>query len=170
MAYASRTPDHLRLESGDSVKIRDGDSWWTYHPLLGVYSNEEDPALSEDIGSEALLILDPSPLIKESRFKVLGREMIAGREAIRLRGEGRHGVLTSRLGEDPRLALAAQSLEYAVDVERGLLLREAKLFEDRPVWCREIIEIEFDEDLPRDTLSRYEARAASPSRFRRRRT
>lgn len=147
------TPARIRLERGESVKVRDGELWWAYHPISGVYSNEEDPSLREDIGSEALLILNPSELVGAQRFEVLGRETIAGREAIRLRGQPRPGVaslsLRAMAGE---MDFGVPTLDYAVDAERGLLLREAKLFENKPYWQREVVEIAFEEDLPPETF------------------
>jgi hypothetical protein len=60
--------------------------------------------------------------------------------------------------------IGTPTFEYAVDAERGLLLREGELFEDRPYWQREVVEIAFDEDLPPDIFEppQDERRVAGP--------
>jgi hypothetical protein len=146
------TPARIRVERGESVRVRDGELWWAYHPMSGVYSNEEDPSLKEDVGSEAMLMLDPSQLVGAYRFQVLGRETIAGREAICLRREPTAGVSSHSLTRARAARMAFGTFEYAVDRERGLLLREAELFEDKPYWRREVVEIAFDEELPPETF------------------
>jgi hypothetical protein len=146
-------PVRLRVEREGSVGVRDGASWWYGHPAHGWYSNEDDPSSQAQIGDEALLLLDPSPLVGALRFEVGGREMIAGREAFCLRGKLRVNPVHPFALRYLQVGIVPpDEFEYAVDAERGLLLRQTVLVNGDPYWRREVAEIAFDEEFPEDTF------------------
>jgi len=149
-------PDRFRTERDDPLRgpelgISDGERWWMYAREYGPDSNEADPAVGSGIGDEAELLLDPSPLLAPLRFEALAQEEIAGREAIRLHGSPRpgrhHSFALMRLGH------GVSEIELAVDRERGILLRQALLLDERPYQVTELVEVAFDESFPAETFT-----------------
>jgi diguanylate cyclase (GGDEF)-like protein len=184
-------PDRFRVESGRSVgddlqkhdlEIRDGERWWRAHRLGSdsewqspEWLSSQEPTIAKGwIGDGCDRLLDPWPLLADmlrtaGACEPLGREMVAGREAIRLRwtrpvdeepevfpsvvgGEliGHSMTGPGRLGSV--IPLGVSEVEVAVDAERGVLLRSA----ESDIWCWgrqvEFVEVVFDEPLEPDTF------------------
>jgi outer membrane lipoprotein-sorting protein len=149
-------PDRLRTERDDPLRgpelgISDGERWWMYDREYRPYSNEDDLSVGSGIGDEAEFLLDPSPLLAPLRFEACGREQIAGRSAIRLRGSARpgrhHSFALMRLGH------GVSEIELCVDRERGILLRQALLLDERPYQVTELVEVAFDESFSAETFT-----------------
>jgi outer membrane lipoprotein-sorting protein len=148
-------PDRVRQETqgdarGAEIGVRDGRRWWHYDPEDGLMSNEDDLSVGSGIAEQRSVLLDPAGLLGALSFEPRGRTMVAGREVIVLRATPRAGV------DDDfhlhQLALGADEYEFAVDVERGILLRAASLIEGEEFAVQEILDVAFDEEFSPDTF------------------
>jgi outer membrane lipoprotein-sorting protein len=143
-------PDRVREETQGDIGVRDGRRWWHYDPEDGLMSNEDDLSVGSGIAERRSVLLDPAGLLGALSFEPRGRTTVAGREAIVLRATPRAGIEHEFALH--QLASGAEEYEFAVDVERGILLRAASLIEDEAFAVHEILEIVFDEEFPPDTF------------------
>jgi len=146
--------DRVRIERsdphGDFYSVRVGERWWSYHPIQGAISNEDDPSVhlgsTDDVGA----LLDPALLLGRLDFEPIGERMGAEREGIVVRA-------TLRELEDPHrqghyLPEGADDFELLVDVERGILLRLEARLDAGPFMILELTEAHFDETFPDDVF------------------
>lgn len=165
---AAVNPCRLRKESISSdgrrldLAVYDGGVWWRYSAAARVAeTNAPMPSLPPEYnarfsphpftpGDAVYQILDgeyaiiaapwlnPSHLLYCWRLDPAGRTALAGREAIRVRGEANHD-------NGPRYWWEKiNECELLVDAERGTLLRLAGIVDGREVAGHEVTAIEFD--------------------------
>jgi outer membrane lipoprotein-sorting protein len=148
-------PDRVRTEAeGDArtaeIGVSDGRRWWHYDPEDGLTSNEDDLSVHSGIGERLNILLDPAGLLAALTFEPRGHTTVAHRDAILLRATPRAGV--QHEFDLHQLALGADEYEFAVDVERGILLRAASLIEGEEFAVQEILDVAFDEEFSPDTF------------------
>ncbi len=142
--------DRVRVERsdahGDFYSVRVGERWWSYHPLVGATSNDDD--LSVRIGGTEELgpLLDPALVLGSLDFERIGERQGAGRDGVVVRA-------TPRELEDPYrqghyLPDGADDFQLLVDAERGILLRLEARLDGEPFMISEVVEVHFDETLP----------------------
>jgi outer membrane lipoprotein-sorting protein len=141
-------PDRLREESGESVLVQVGSTWWSYDPQIGARTNGEAPDHGHGIRLHGLL--DPAVLIADHEFAVRGWTSQAGRRALRTEAVPRPRSIVLAHSARPYGELP---VELLVDAERGVLLRRTDLVDGEPLALTEVTAIEFDEALPADTFA-----------------
>jgi len=131
-----------RVEQEDRLRVRDGDTWWHYDAVHGAMSNEEEPQVgSGGHGLEDLL--DPAPLVGTHDLD-LGAAIDVGGRA------GRRVTVTPRPFPDDRYQMIggagriATEVEWAVDDERGVLLRVTSRLDGQPYHVKELRDLAFD--------------------------
>jgi outer membrane lipoprotein-sorting protein len=146
--------DRVRIERSDPhggfYSVRVGERWWSYHPISGAISNEDDPSVRIGGADEVAALLDPALLLGSLDLEVIGERTGAGRDGIVVRA-------TLREVEDPHrqghyLPEGADDFEVLVDVERGILLRLEARLDDGPFMILELMEVNFDEPFPDDVF------------------
>jgi outer membrane lipoprotein-sorting protein len=147
-------PDRLREERQRSdgaleIGVLHGQRWWRYDPEWGLDSNEDEPAVGSGIGDSTRHLLDPAPLLAELSLEPAGRTRLAGRPAIRLRARRRRSGFSFGL---IHLDREAEEYEFLIDAERGIVLREAALFEGEEYHVREMLEVVFDDEISPQTF------------------
>jgi hypothetical protein len=116
----------------------------------GAITNNGAPNHSAGLGQQFELMLEPAPLLPQFDFEILGEELHAGRQALRVRGRRRptdgHAQFL------PPLPVGYEVCEFLVDVAHGTLLRLTALFDGEPGLDLQIIEVEYDEPIPTETF------------------
>jgi hypothetical protein len=140
-------PDRLREESGESVLVQVGSTWWSYDPQIGARTNGE--ALDHGHGIRLHGLLDPAGLIADHDFAVCEWTSQAGRRALRIDAVARPPSIVLAHSARP---FGNHPVELVVDAERGVLLRRADLVDGEPFAVTEVVEIAFDAALPADTF------------------
>lgn len=134
-------PDRAREESEDAVSVRDGDTWWTYHPGFGAHTNDGDPGHVASVGDVALPLLEPGRLLGSLSFEPAG-------EVVRARARpGEHLFALHGIGH------GADEYELVVDPKRGILRRVTAVVDGEPFHVLELVEAAFDEELPPATFT-----------------
>lgn len=131
-------------EGGASLSVLDGSDWWMYHPAMGAVTNHGDESHQGGGPAEAERMLDPSPLLAGQELEVLG----VGRRGVEVRARPRE----STHGPWDGLAWGADEHRLVVDPERGVLLSAVSLLEGEELSSLEVVEIEFDVQLPPETF------------------
>ena len=148
--------DQVTYQDGRAVQMKrvvvDGEQWWTFHSGSGSRTSDGDPEIP-DYGATRTgfeRFLDPSALGVGVDLACVGHVTIAGRSALRLRGAPtpewryeRGGVLVSGPTPPP----FGTAYDFAVDAERGVVLRLATLVDDEVMSSTEFLEVVFDKDL-----------------------
>lgn len=148
-AWVDRAGERRRIETtdghGERLTVSVGELWWSYTPLTGAISNQNDLDARNGGGNEHDWLLDPWAVVPALTFELAGTAVVAGREALVVRAVPR--PLDSRLGFAAHLAQGADEVALAIDRERGALLRCESRFDGQPYSRYEITEIGFDEPL-----------------------
>jgi outer membrane lipoprotein-sorting protein len=149
-------PDRVREEHHSThphgrdglVMVKRGELWWHYDPRSGAVSNEDEPEVGSGVGDSLEQLLDPIDLLAGRELELLGETTFAGRRALEVRSRPRSSnnplIQAFRVG--------AQEYRHLVDCERGVLLRNAALFQGQEFGVTELSEITFDEAFPDDTF------------------
>jgi len=138
--------------SGTEYRVVDGKEFWYYHPEHGPRHAIAAPA---SWGSEFEIshVFDPSVAhleLEHLELEVVGRTLVAGREAILARATRSAGWEDHR--SEP-LWWGADDYEFVVDAERGVLLRLASRLAGRAFDVTEVLDIAFDETFPKSTFA-----------------
>lgn len=141
-------PDRLRWERdrGDETLrvVQNGDTWWLLDPTSGeIHTNDGDPNHHVDHGP-LVWLLDPVPLLGQTRLEVTGAAQVAGRAAALLRAQPRRAGAEVDM---PGWSVGPYPLEVAIDVERGIALRTRS-----GEWTTELTEVAFDIEIPEETF------------------
>lgn len=129
--------------------VRDGERWWAASPDWGVVSSESEGGGPQQ--SALAHLVEPGRLLGALRLEPAGSRNVAGRDALTAAG-------TPRPGDDGaglvihRLGAGAESIELAIDAERGIALHIAALFDREPFHSFEVTDIAFDETFPAETF------------------
>jgi outer membrane lipoprotein-sorting protein len=145
-AERGRFRQERRGPDAEFVLIVDGDRWWSWSPATGLESHEDRRGVRY-IGA-GVEMLDPAPFLNGFDLEPAGDATVAGREARRVRVRTRDPKRHTRGG----LELGIEQAELLLDQERGLILRQAELFEGGEAFVREVEEIAFDVPLPPETF------------------
>src|SRR5438132_4540160 len=142
-------PDRIRWERdrGDETLqvVQSGDSWWLLDPTSGeIHTNGGDPNYHADHGP-LVSLLDPVPLLGQTRLEVTGGAQVAGRAAALLRAQPRRAEAEVDM---PGWSVGPHSLEVAIDVERGIALRTRS-----GEWSTQFTEVAFDIEIPEETFN-----------------
>lgn len=139
-------PDRAREEQEDgdttTISVRDGDTWWTYHPGWGAQTNDGDPSHQAGVGDSAGPLLDPARLIGSLAFERVEPGLVKARP----RGRPEQGFALHEIG------FGADEYELVVDPERGILRRVTAFVDGEPFHELELLDAAFDEELPPDTF------------------
>jgi hypothetical protein len=139
-------PAKVRMERTDAEAhtfVTDGEREWSYSPSTGAMVN---PAGGSFIGFEHLT--DPALVLGRVDLEPIGGTSVAGRAAIRVRA-----IRRRREWHEPSgLPEWADHHDFAVDAERGVLLRAASVFDGEEFQSNEVREIAFDESFPDGTF------------------
>jgi outer membrane lipoprotein-sorting protein len=145
-AEQGRFRQERRGPDAEHVLVVDGERWWSWSPTMGLRSHEDDRGVHH-IGA-GLEMLDPARFLSGFDLEPAGAGTVAGRAArrvhVRARDPKRH--------EPSGLELGIEEAELLLDAERGLILRQAELFEGEEAFVREVEEIVYDVPLPAETF------------------
>ena len=165
--WVDRVGDRRRTElhdaRGESLTIRHGSLWWSYHPSSGSMSNESEPDIARGGGGNADVdwLLDPSMMLPAFDLIPIGRSIVAGRAAIEVRAVPRRPDPLLRLGTG--MVEGADEVILAVDEDRGVVTRAESRLEGRPFSVTEVLEVSFDETFPPEFF-RFASPDGSPIR------
>ena len=144
-------PDRIRWErervDGTLRVVQNGDSWWLLDPTSGeIHTNRGDPNHHIDHGP-LVWLLDPLPLLGQTRLEVTGAAEVAGRAVALLRVHPRRAGAEVHM---PGWSVGPDSLEVAIDVEHGIALRTRSAD-----WITEFTEVAFDVEIPEETFADF---------------
>lgn len=140
-------PDLAREErDGEAYSVRRGPLWWSYDPVNGARSNEDNREIgSGGTGEEVWWLVDPAPIIGLLDYDGFARGRRAGRETIDVRavpraiGDGDSWALVRLTGE------GADEIRLSIDAEQGALLRIEMRLGGQPYAIYEVLEVAFGE-------------------------
>ncbi|MFC1464753.1 MAG: hypothetical protein ACFLMY_07890 [Candidatus Brachytrichaceae bacterium NZ_4S206] len=149
------------------LRIRDGQHWWLFDPARnhavtnvrpsggGFHIRESHESASayairmEDVLNDVPL-LDPSFLLASHDLRVIGDDIHAGRQAIRVQAFFRTG---KQVGCDPLFWSTADDYELLVDKERGILLRYAARLKGKAFAIASVEEVVYDLTIPQHVFT-----------------
>lgn len=140
----------VRLErsssSGPVTLVIDRPWWWSWSPYLGARTN--GGATNHTLGAgPPVAMVDTSALLTAMQLQVLESDVLLGRRVFRVRGVARPAPEHGPNGFH-ELGVDADDYVMSVDAERGILLRCEARLRELPFLVNEMIEIDFDVDLP----------------------
>lgn len=127
-------PCRAPIEDGNRVFARDVSSWWRLDKESGELTRQ-----GEFTGDFFFHLVD-ARWIRRPGFSLRGRTQQHGRDAFALTAPGHAGGFSIQPGAD--------RCEYAIDAERGVLLRAESRFRRETLAVEEMLEVAFDEELP----------------------
>ncbi len=147
--------------------VTEGPLWWVWDERNGAHSNQDDPNVLSNIGTELQIMLNPIPLLSSLRFTPIGHGEIAGRPTISARAiprenNARHGMAF----ELHELGTGADSYALEIDRHSGVLLAVASIREGQPYRTITTLSLAFGEPIA-DATFRFEPPAGEQiqSRF-----
>jgi hypothetical protein len=136
------------VQAGKRYLVRDGDRWASWDADWGAQTSEtaeEQGARSATYG----LLLDPNPLLGVLRLGSASPTEVAGRAAWQVTAVPRDEETGT--GALFRVGPGADTIELAIDAERGALLRSEAFLAGEPFHRLEVTEIAYG-PLPADAL------------------
>ena len=130
------------VQAGTRFLVRDGERWASWDEDWGAVTSES----ADDEGPRSSsygLLLDPSPLAAVLRFDPVGATEVAGRPAVRATATPRPDDGTGLAALLRVGAAGADTIELAVDAERGALLRAEATIDGDPFHRLEVTAIEY---------------------------
>lgn len=130
----------------EHVLVVDGERWWSWSPAMGLQSSEEERGVHH-IGA-GVEMLDPARFLSGFDLDQAGEAVVAGRSARCVHVRARDPKHHAPGGLEPGI----EEAELLLDRERGLVLRQAELFEGEEAFVRVVEEITYDVGLPPETF------------------
>ena len=152
MERGGRTRTEFSVGKDMVSAVFDGLTWWSWSPHTGGMTNRGATNHGHGLGP-AVTLIDTAAVLSAVRLEFLGKGTLLGREVLRVRG-----VPRPRLGDEPdhglhELGVGADDYLFSVDAERGVMLRSEARFRGEPFTAIEMIEVEFDADMPPETFT-----------------
>ncbi len=125
--------------------VTDGPLWWMWDERNGAHSNQDDPSVGSNIGTELQIMFNPVPLLSSLRFAPTGSAEIAGRPTISAQGvprqtDARHGPAF----ELHELGTGADSYALEIDRQSGALLAVTAIRDEQPFQMITMLAAAFD--------------------------
>jgi outer membrane lipoprotein-sorting protein len=145
-AEQGRFRQERRGPDAEHVLVVDGERWWSWSPAMGLESHEDSRGVHHS--GAGLELLDPTRFLSGFDLDPAGEAVVAGRAARRVHVRARDLERHEPGGLEPGI----EEAELLLDRERGLILRQAELFECEEAFVREVEEIAYDVRLPAETF------------------